>query len=82
MFNEASLNILVHDAMSKLDYYVNYCQIANVQKKWVNFVDGISRYVHDNSHLFTLEFSFESLAGLIQIHFLGFEKEIFVHSKF
>ena len=56
--------------MNILDYYVNYRQIANVLKKWVNFVDGISQYVHDNSHLFTLKFSFKSLAGLIQIYFL------------
>ena len=52
-----------------MDYYVNYCQKTNVYKKWTNFVNGISSYVHDNSHLFTLKVFFKSLAGLIRIYF-------------
>ena len=42
-----------------MDYYVNYCQKTNVYKKWTNFVNGISSYVHDNSHLFTLKVFFQ-----------------------
>ena len=51
------------------NYYVNHCQITNVQKNWANFVNGISRYVRDNNNLFTLNLSLKSLAGLIWIYF-------------